>query len=70
MNNKIYWYGMRLRPFGLGCQPSKGLIETEQSREYHDEIGYNRKLTDEEVFNYDLDFIYAIDLETGDFIDE
>lgn len=52
-------YGMRLRPFGIGCQPKDGLIGVEPivSAGYHDVISYDRALTEEEKRQYDLDFI-------------
>ena len=54
-----YTYGMRLRGFSLGCQPMNGFIrrEDDPSGRYHDLLVYDRKLTDEELANYELDFI-------------
>ncbi len=54
-----YWYGMRLRPFGIGCQP-KGVAEhiddpTGYPRRYWSLIAYDHELTEKECFNYDLD---------------
>ena len=50
-------YGMRLRGFSPGCQPKDGFVERRDSSKYHDEIVYSRHLTDEEVREYELDFI-------------
>jgi len=49
----IYEYGMKLRPFSIGCQP-KGVLEVKESNKYHDILVYDRKLTDEEVCQYEL----------------
>lgn len=55
---KIYKYGMRLRGFSLGCQPKKGFVRVEDGTEkYHNILYYNRKLTEEEIRNYELDLI-------------
>lgn len=55
----IYKYGMRLRGFSIGCQPMAGLIDwTDTSAgPYYSELTYKRQLTDEEVRDYELDFI-------------
>ena len=52
-----YKYGMRLRGFSPGCQPMDGFVERLDSRDYWDELVYNRKLTDKEVRCYDLEYI-------------
>ena len=54
-----YRYGMRLRGFSIGCQPMNGFYERRDSRSiwYHDILLYTRKLTDEEVEQYELDYI-------------
>lgn len=56
---KIYYYGMRLRGFSIGCQPKNGFVERmdDTTGKYYDVLIYNRKLTDEELRNYELDFI-------------
>lgn len=54
----MYKYGMRLRGFSIGCQPSKGWIETEDGdKEYWNYLYYDRKLSEEEVRDYELDFL-------------
>ena len=54
----MYKYGMRLRPFSLGCQPKKGLVAVDESDDrYWNVLYYNRPLTTEEVQNYELDLI-------------
>ena len=59
MGNKKYLYGMRLRPFGIACQPKEGFIERrdDPSNLFWDIIVYNRKLTNKEVYDFDLQFI-------------
>lgn len=58
-----YIYGMRLRGFSPGCQPMKGLLETEDdySGKYWDLLVYDRALTDEELRKYELDYIRRFD---------
>ena len=56
----MFKYGMRLRGFSLGCQPMKGLVTRLDSIDYWDELLYNRKLTDEEVRCYDLEYILEV----------
>ena len=58
---KEYKYGMRLRPFDIGCQPMDGYLAREQhegykhSDKYWDVLVYDRPLTDKELMDYDLD---------------
>ena len=54
-----YTYGMRLRGFSIGCQPMSGFIRRmdDDSRRYHDLLIYNRKLTDSELTDYELDYL-------------
>lgn len=54
-----YKYGMRLRGFSPMCQPKEGLLRREDSpsRRWHDVIVYNRKLTEKEVREYELEEI-------------
>lgn len=55
----MFKYGMRLRGFSLGCQPKEGFYDRQDdvSGRYYDILIYNRKLTDEEVRDYELDFL-------------
>ena len=50
-------YGMRLRGFSPGCQPMSGLdhAEDDTAGRYYNILVYNRKLTEEEVRDYELD---------------
>ena len=51
-------YGMRLRGFSPGCQPKKGLVRREDAgTRYHDILVYSRPLTEEELSDYELDFL-------------
>lgn len=52
-------YGMRLRSFSPSCQPKDGFIERQddETGKYHDILIYNRPLSDEELTNYELDFL-------------
>lgn len=55
----VYKYGMRLRGFSPGCQPRDGLLgrEDDTNGKYYDVIAYDRKLTDKEVSDYELDYL-------------
>lgn len=57
-----YKYGMRLRGFSHGCQPMKGLLKAEDSTDsrYYSILRYNRKLTEEELRDYELDLIETL----------
>lgn len=52
-------YGMRLRGFAPMCQPMDGFVERvdDPSGRYYDILVYNRKLTEKEIENYELDYI-------------
>lgn len=58
-NSTRYIYGMRMRGFSLGCQPMLGFVERrdDPTGRYHDLIVYDRKLADDEVCAYELDYI-------------
>lgn len=53
-----YIYGMRLRGFSIGCQPS-GVAEVSEdsSGRYWNILYYKRKLTEAEINDYELDYI-------------
>lgn len=55
----IYIYGMRLRGFAPGTFPKEGFShrEDDTSGRYWDVLAYNRKLTEKEIRDYELDFI-------------
>lgn len=57
-----HFYGMRLRPCGLGCQPKdyEHVVEFAIKGKYYDLIAYTRKLTDEEVSNFELDYLGTV----------
>lgn len=61
----MWKYGMRLRPFSIGCQPKENLIDRLDDPKgiYWDILVYSRKLSKEEMARYDLDFL-------GEFIEE
>lgn len=57
-----YTYGMRLRPFSIGCQPMDGLIGCRAGNDpvksgYWDILEYSRKLSDKELDDFDLDYL-------------
>lgn len=56
----MYEYGMRLRPFSIGCQPMEGLIDvkpetTTGRKHYWNVLVYKRELTETELKDYELD---------------
>lgn len=55
----LYKYGMRLRGFSIGCQPTNGFIERQddEAGKYYDILIYSRELTADEVKAYELDFL-------------
>lgn len=60
-----YWYGMRLRGCSLGAQPKDFLGRYDAKgifNRYYDIIVYSRKLSEEEVEHYSLDFL-GVNLE-------
>lgn len=54
----LYLYGMRLRGFSIGCQPA-GVVERRDdlTGKYWDILVYARKLTDDEMRHYSLDYL-------------
>ena len=60
-----FLYGMKLRGFSPGCQPGKGLIgwrdvdskDNPPINAYHSILLYDRKLSDVECAEYELEFI-------------
>lgn len=63
-----YIYGMKARPFSIGCQPMDGLIMSdafewlglnldEESQGYHATLLYDRELSKKEVDDYELEFV-------------
>lgn len=55
----MYKYGMRLRGFSIGTQPKVGFYERQDDHtgKYWDILIYDRKLTDKEVKDYELDYL-------------
>lgn len=57
MDKKLYWYEyLHSRGFGLGCQP-KGFVDHDESKGRYGSVAYNKKLTEQEAYNYDLRFL-------------
>lgn len=64
---EIYIYGMTSRPFSIGCQPMEGLVTSDvygvkdiftgiKEDRFHDFLIYDRKLSDKEQYNYELEY--------------
>lgn len=64
----MFKYGMLYRGFSPACQPMKGLIERrdDTSGKYFDILVYDRKLTENEVKNYELEEITMADEQKPD----
>lgn len=57
-----YKYGMRLRPYGIGCQPKDGFVcvdegGTADGYAYHNFVYYISKLDSATASGYDLDYL-------------
>lgn len=55
-----YKYGMRLRPIGLGCQPSRWCKFDDADKNktgYYTYVWYKFKLTEEELEKYEMDYL-------------
>lgn len=62
MEIQAYKYGMRLRPYDIGCQPKDGFLcvdegGTADGYGYHNFVYYISKLDRKTADNYDLDYI-------------
>ena len=55
----MYKYGMRLRGYAPLCQPMNGLVnrEDDPAGKYHDVLMYDRQLTEQELRDYELDYL-------------
>lgn len=53
----MYRYGMRLRGFAPMCQPKEGFVDRmdDPTGRYYDILVYDRKLTEKELLDYELD---------------
>lgn len=65
----LFIYGMRNRPFSIGTFPKEGFERVEHLTEssdkifrerYHDILVYNRKLTEEELDDFEFDYIGGV----------
>ncbi len=58
----LYKYGMRLRGFSPGCQPKDGLVgfRFADNKKYYDYLFYNEKLSEKDLFDYNLDYIGTV----------
>ena len=61
---KKYIYGMRLRGCSIGAQPDGfEIIENTIEDKYYDLLAYDRVLTDEELKEYELDYIGVVEMK-------
>ena len=65
----LFLYGMRCRPFSIGTFPKEGFERVEHLTEssdktfrerYRDILVYNRKLTGEELDDFEFDYIGGV----------
>lgn len=58
----MYKYGMRLRGYAPLCQPMNGLVghEDDPTDKYHDVLVYDRRLTEQELRDYELDYLCEV----------
>ncbi len=59
-----YNYIMRMRPFGIGCQPKGQLYvisERKKDKGYHSLVGYPRPLDDWELKKYEMEYLDKVD---------
>lgn len=57
---QFFSYKMRLRPFGMGCQPPGHVryVDADKRKDgYWGIVTYGRKLTDAEVKQYELTYL-------------
>ena len=59
----IYKYGMRCRPYSIGCQPMENLIDIldDQTGRYWNILEYSTPLNPEQIKHYSLDDLQAPD---------
>lgn len=59
----MYKYGMRLRGFSPACQPMSGFVRRENNTtgQYHDVLVYDRQLTEQELKDYELDYLGEVE---------
>ena len=55
----MFKYGMKLRPFSIGCQPMEGLMKVEEDStgKYWNILYYADPLNDHEQDGYELDYL-------------
>lgn len=68
-----YRYATLMRPAGLGAVPTQGLVACEDyygdapsGHRMYSFADYNRKLTEKEVSDYELEFCSEVEVETND----
>ena len=68
----MYRYGMKFRGFSPGCQPIFGLVECEEDPAgiYFNILTYDRRLTQEEIENFELVELQKKSRENGFFIEK
>lgn len=62
MEIQAYKYGMRLRPYDIGCQPKDGFVCVAEGgaadgNRYHSFVYYISKLDRETAAHYDLEYL-------------
>lgn len=63
-----YFYGMRLRGYSIGCQPDGATRIDDVTGRFHDVLVYDRKLTDSEVRQYALTYMFCKEDKKNDVV--
>jgi len=59
----LYFYGMRNRGFSIGCQPGNVYERYDsETPEYHDIIAYTSELSDYDLYVYELDYLFKMEV--------
>lgn len=59
----LYFYGMRNRGYSIGCQPGNVYERYDsETPEYHDIIAYTSELSDYDLYVYELDYLFKMEV--------
>jgi hypothetical protein len=55
----VYTYGMRLRGFSIGAQPTRGILfaDDDPAHKYHSILTYSQPLSVKDCEDYELDYL-------------
>lgn len=59
----LYFYGMRNRGYSIGCQPGNVYARLDsETPEYHDILAYTSELCDYDLYVYELDYLFKLEV--------